>query len=453
MSDENTEVVAAETPAAEAVGEPVATTEATETPPAAEEAQAAPEEPQAPLTRREVRKRRTEKRAADKAAAASAPEDAGEKTVEEGINTAGRKYDKETGKLLPEDGEPPIEAPPATTPEATQVTEPEGTEPKKPEPIRVDIPEGHSLREMGKTTFIMVATEEEARVLKASFNATHTRRNEVERVTQQRDEERTARRAAEEKNLRTDASQAATEKWMQTPRYKELVEENQNIRDAHGDGPASTHWDGAQGELRALRDAEYTTRSAEAAQARDVADGERWVAEARENAMRVPDMVRNLPQFGELLQESLDTFVAKVQMGHYPNVDTPEGFHEEFTKMFTSKLFREPDVISLKQRALAANKERHEARAAKTEQARAQAAATTETVKKEAVATFQKEAAERRVAAPPNPLGSVSTPSTPSPAAGPGETTDTSKMSANELRKHSKKSARARSHVVANQNL
>ena len=468
MTENATEVAAPETTAAPSVE---VTPAAPETPPEVTPAVEAPAavaapEPGKPLSRAEVRAQGRARRAEAKAAkgetapAAPAeepvvtPEETGEE-VTPVVDKNDRTHHPESGKYLPETGEQTTEAEPVTTQAPDQVTEPEGAA-QTPEPIRIDIPDGHPVREMGPITSFTANSPDEEAALKTLVKGTYIRRGELDRLQTKYEESERGRLAAEEINMRQEAHQSADEKWMQTKEYREAREEFQSILDTNGRDPASAYWRGKQADLQTLRDAEFTERQTAAQGKRDEEAGNQWANDAWERVQRLPAPVRNLPNFGKMFTEELDTFNAKVSMGHFPEIDQlspaerPAKYQEEFTKIFSRRIHSDPGVVDLKTRANAAREQRDADNAAKTARAKAEADATTAAVQKQAVTDFQKKAAEKRLASPPNPLASVPVAAAPaaSPPAGPVGQPRSTRMPLNEVKKQAGASARARGRAL-----
>ena len=467
MPDEGTataEAVATEVTPAVSGDEPVVTPEEAPATPAAEEVAVTQEvvvpqedEPQKPLSRREARKdmhqKRQARRAAEQAEAAKAaeatetpatvPEDAG--AVAEGepaapvIDEKGRKHDPATGEFLPGEKPGETDAPPVVTQEAAQAAEPAETEPT-PDSLRVSIPLGHALGKMNAVTEITTGSPEEAEVVRAAFSSTGVRRKELEKA-----QKRTATVEAEnlelrDQVLRQESSSTAEEQWKLTPEYTAHVEEYQNIHDAVGQKGASGYWQGApMADFRKFEEAEFGKRTTEAKAEREAENSQRWMDDAWEQANFLPDVIRRLPNFKQMFVEEAQAFNARLDLKHYPEIETLEAAHEKFRSLLSERINREATVKAMRSKDAEGRGRKDAMDAVRSQRAKDALAARSAEAGKTAVDQAKRDAAERRADAPPHPMGALpSGPRTGQEAVAAVETDPTADMTPFELRKYHK---------------
>ena len=187
-------------------------------------------------------------------------------------------------EVLPAAGAADPAAPKPAEPAAT----PEAPKPAEEPAIVVEIPVGHPASR-GVATAIPVKTEQQAQVLRTLVNG-YTRRQEVEQLKRENTELRQSR-------TRTEASQAATQKWMQTPEYQESVETYHRIRAQEGEQAAADYWAGKQTKFQTLADQEFNERWGKEEQQETQELAVAWKQDAWANAGTLAPAVRALPQF------------------------------------------------------------------------------------------------------------------------------------------------------------
>lgn len=418
------ETAVLDSPTTEAAPEPVATPE-----PAPAQA---PQQPMSPKREAFLAMKEAQKAAREQANAEQPTED--KSSV---VDLHGRKH-AEDGKYLPKEAAEPggagSEAPPAEMRTADEPAEAPAAE--RPTMVRIPIPADHPLRAQGAEYFDVLPDQEQ--VGRAAINA-YARRKDLDAAAQREADLKKERDELRERLLRIESGQAATAKWQQTPEYQAAEAKYHEIVDTFGQEAASAYWRGIQGDLTKLQEAEYGQRMS-AIEAKEAAEaGERWVSDAWERASAIPADIRNLPTFSAMFDEEIQTFDAKLERGFYPHIKDPEAAHKEFMQLFGARLLREPAVREIYQRERAAKAQQEQTQqseAARVARERAEAG-------RAAVEQFKKEAADKRRTNPPNPLaavagaarGGVSAP------AGAGEI-DTSKMTAEQLKRHLRAGAR-----------
>ena len=403
---------AVETPVA--VAEPqVETTPAPPAPvaPVAPVVPTPPAKPEGPLSRREAKRGLQETlhtRAAELAAPVAAPE--------------GRSPDitSEPSKTL--------EAAVAPTGGAVAPVAP--VAPKPPQPIRIPVPEGHPIREMGVEFFTAHSPQEE-RALRASLNS-YTRRNEV--VTLQAKVDDYARKEAER-----EAREAAQQKWTARPEYKAVMARYQEIKDSFGEADAEQYLRGFNADFEQLAAEETQQRMSQIDEQNIQQAAEGWKNEALANVTTLPEAIRRLPAFSQWFEQAVHSFNAEIELGHYPQLKTAEGLHKEFMRFFSSRLTKEPDVVGV-YRALGARET--EARTAAAARA-AEGQRRIEKIKQDAVEEFKKSVAAKHTGAPPHPLGNLG-PSRDRMPAGSEAAEPAANVPVNQLRRDAKAAARER---------
>ena len=432
---------AVETPAAEPAPAPAA--------PAEPVAEATPEQPKGPLSRAEARrqmqaervKRTSEQTTATEPVQATDP--AAPTPAEPVVDEHGRKHDPVTGEYLPAAGDEDTKTPAASPPESG-APDPAAA---KPQLTRIEVPEGHPIRQSGVDA-IHVSTPDEERTVKALLNGTYHRRQEVESLTQKLTDLETKYRAEREKNIKLESTQAASEKWKQTPRYREIVEEYHEIRDTRGEGPAQAFWRGSQDELNELVEGEQSERMSAVAAEEAEAVGRTFISDAWDRMSKLPDYLRQLPDFGRWFSEEVDTLNMRAEKGHYPELARIEKeaerldfLHTKLRDQMRTRFSVEPAAVAVLNAQIAAkSKVDAEAQAQAKAAVAAAEAQRIEAAKKQGAEEFKRAAADKRVASPPNPIP----PGTGSGRNGavPATPVDTSKLSAEQLRRQMKTEAR-----------
>lgn len=423
-----------------------------------QQAQASPEPEQTqPLTKREARKAMHEDRArrqveaAETVVAEPGETDTGD-VPEPAVDEKGRRRDPKTGQFLP--GEETEETADGDEAVGEQDTKPEAAEKQAPEQDtdadeaateeagtrrRVEIDPDHPIREMGLDAFTP-STEIEEQAIRALLNGTYNRRREVETLTSERDRLQARNRDLQSKLIELESTQTATEKWKQTPEYRQAVAKYEQIQEEIGPEAATKYWKGIQGELRELIESERTQRTAamEAKEAEEA--GRAWRDEAlRRLETRLPEHILNIPDFGEWVEEEIQFLNDRLEAGRLPKIKTSEDAHQELARLITIRLAREPAVKAVYKEI---QEQRREAEQEKASQAQQERRAADEKTEK-AVDEFKKGVADKRRKTPPNPVAGMRGATGEHRAGGSEpEGPDLDAMSPAQLKKHMKKQAR-----------
>lgn len=302
------------------------------------------------------------------------------------------------------------------------------------QPIRVTIPEGHPVREMGIAELTATDPQQE-QAIKALVNGTYHRRAKVEQLE--------AKVAELQKDkVQREATEAAQQKWRQTPEYQQAVDTYQQILDMQGEEAARIYWQGASAKLQELSQSEFSERWGQIEAEQQDAAARQWQTEAFERAQsKLPAEVTRLPEFGTWFGEEVQLLNMRIEKGMLPHVKDAEGLHQELGKALARRLISEPDAVEVL-------KARHEAQQNGKRDVQAQAAQTEQAVKQaqeKAVEDFQKQAAQKRVKSPPNPLAGVQHRAAPEGTSSVDTTPegpDTSTMTPTQLRRYSREQAR-----------
>lgn len=460
MSDTATEIQPTET-AAPATETPQAPPVAETTPAPTPTPEAKPE-PTGPLGRREARAAARARAgevsaslAASRTAEAAAPEPPPVSVAPESVDTdttatevvvdeKGRKHDPATGQFLPENGETQgqPEAPAADTRAADAQPDPKPAE-ERATGISVPIDPKHPIRGMGLEAFTASnPTEEQA--LRALLNGTYSRRQEVEALQTKLDQERRLR-------IQLESSQAATQKWQQTPEYKAAVDEYNLIADTAGEDAANRYWRGIQGDLQALQRAEFDERMGAVTQEATAEAGQAWLNEAWGHTAAMPTEIRSLPEFQRWFQEEVEVFDTLVERGRYDHIRrsvSPQEFgpalHREFAAVLRRRIAAEPTAAAVirKLNAPPAPPAAPVPPAAPAPSAEEQARREAE-IRREAVEDFKRQSLATRTATPPHPMGSLANATRDGQVGGAGEEeVDTSAMSPEHRRRFHRAQAR-----------
>ena len=292
-------------------------------------------------------------------------------------------------------------APAEATPAAPAAPAAPGTETKPADAaapaaaIRVPIPEGHPLRDSGRT-YIEVTSAEDERAVRASLNS-HTRRAEVERLEAENADLR-------KKQIEREARDAATNKWVNRPEYQVAVEKYKEIKETVGQAEASAYWRGVNEEFARIETEEIATRTAAVEQADIDRAAEHWKGEAWQNVSTLPESIRNLPGFSQWFEHAYEAFEAELGLNHYPEVKTADDAHKAFVRFFGARINGRPEVIAAYRSGITSEEANRTAAAAKAaEQTRRE-----EQIKRDAVEEYKRTiAAQRTTVAPPHPLGNL----------------------------------------------
>jgi len=352
------------------------------------------QKPTAPLSKREAR---AQVHADAKARAEAA------RPAEEAAAATEKVEATAEGEVKPEAG--------ATTAEGTTAGETgaakadEAAKPPAPVAIEIELPPGHPIRSMGVEKLVATSPEQE-RAIRALVNGSYTRRQENERLEKENTDLR-------REKIERDSHDAASDKWQKSPEYQTAVDQYQKIRDLETSGElppgsASQFWKGFQADYARLAKQEYDTRMGAVEAEADQRAAEAWKSDAWINANQLPKLFTGLPNFGLWFEEAVQSFEAEIALGHFPQLRTAEDAHREFRTFFGSILTRK-QAVGQAYRQL---KQEEQTRAA--EQARMEAAAKAaadqrlrEQGAREGVQSFKQDAAARRDATPPHPLGQV----------------------------------------------
>jgi hypothetical protein len=372
------------------------------------------------------------------AEAAPAPDTAAEPVVD----AQGRKHDPATGKFI--EGEVQQDAardaggetsPAAAAPPQGEATT-AATAAATPQPVKVPIPQDHPIREMGLDA-LEASSPQQERAIRALVNS-YTRRQQVEEA-----EQRAV--TAERELIRVRAEQSAVSKWKATPEYQTAAEKYHEIADSVGQDAADRYWRDVQNDWKQLAEQEYeqqitTAEAAEIERAYNVWKGEAW-----QRAARIPEHIRQMPDFGRWFNTAVETFDFEVQRGSYPHLqpgDT-EALHTEFERFFAARVRSQPPVQQLSQQQAAA---RTREQVARNEAERKRIA---DDAARNAVEEARRKAAETRQQQPPHPLGRVATAPAPAAAVQQATTTDDRNLSPHEIQRRAREAARAAGRAFA----
>ena len=289
---------------------------------------------------------------------------------------------------------PAEEAPAEETQQADQPTEADAAA-TRPEEFRVDVPEGHALRQQGLKVFD-AADRVQADGIRALLSGTYVRVREKAELEQRLREE-------QEKNARFESYQVAEEQWKSSPEYQKAVDTYHQIKESVGDEGASEYWAGVESKFHGLAEAENQKRLKGFEVERAKRSAEEWREQAWINAGRMPQEVRELADFGRWFTEAVDMFNAKMVMGHYQNLSSEAEMHAKFTEMFQAQVLSMEPVKAIRQKLEAdSNRRTAEATANKAQADRASAKAA-----ETAVQEFKQGVADKREASPINPIANL----------------------------------------------
>jgi tetratricopeptide (TPR) repeat protein len=348
--------------------------------------------------------------AAEPAPAEAVPAEATDATVQPVIDDLGRAHDPTTGQFLPDTGEDTEtqaapEAPPAIPAEPAAA-------PEVPQTVRIQLPEGDIRRAAGGLEYIDVPREMEQFVRWNLNNI--TRRHEVEA----KDAEILR---LKQEQARLVASKSAEEKYRNSPAYEQRAARYQQMRELEeagqlDEGTASEWWRTvASVELQQLEQAEFQQSmdalQQEQAEAQAVAFVQQFTDDALSRAATIPEPIRALPAFGQWFNEAVEDFNYALERGRVPELDPDhrsyitdddaryERAHEEFKRHFSSRLKAEPAVAEV-MRSLVAKPAPATAPPVVPQ-------AALDAARRQGAEDVLRQAADRRQAVPPHPLGTL----------------------------------------------
>lgn len=308
------------------------------------------------------------------------------------------------GRFVPKDGTTDPSATPTDTGRAAAATGPQ------PGLIRIEVPEGHALRQGGREAFF-ASTEQEARDIRALLNGYTPRRERTEADTLRQKNEQLQQRL-----LELEATQQATAEFQATPEYRAAVEKYEELA-ADDEKEAQRYWRGVQAELQAAAEQKITQKRQEQAEQAIAEQDTAWQEEAYARTQRpvaeggVPDFIRRMPEFNDWYVEELAAFDRRIslrveQRGASYQPTLPE-LQDEFAAQLAAQLLRKDQVRSAIARARAQGDTTQQAR----EEGRREGQTQTLAEKAEAEKQRLLDAARRRDAskggAPPNPIADI----------------------------------------------
>lgn len=309
--------------------------------------------------------------------------------------------------------------------------------------IPVAISPDHYIREMGRDV-INVADPASAQAVQALLNSTGVRRKENERLVEEN-------RALREQVLRREATDAAVSKWEASPEYKEAADRYQLLLDGEerGEIPAGTalrDWKASQDKFEEISRAEIETRLSAAQQAEVDAQVQQWKDDAWHFTSAIPAQVRNLPETRRAFDEEYALFEMRLAAGHFPEIAGNDPIHvaqiahKVFSDLFLARLRAVPAV----QAAIASL--RGETERTATAQAERDAATQRmlEQARREGADAVRADAAARRIAAPPHPMGAVAAAAAPATSPSIPDAPVDANLSSYQARQAAQKRARER---------
>lgn len=263
-----------------------------------------------------------------------------------------------------------------------------------PAGIRVPIPEGHAIREMGVDS-ITVTSPQQERAVRAALNS-YVRRQEVAVL-------QTQLQQAQQALVEREARETATTRWTSRPEYQAAIDRYNEIKEAFGEEAGEQYWRGVNSEFDRVAQGEYEQRMSQvrAQQAEQVAQG--WKQEAWANVNTLPESLRRLPSYGQWFEDAVHSFNAEIELGHYPNLNGADDLHREFLRFFSTRLTAQPEVAGLYQ---AVTQREFQARTAAAARA-AEQQRQLEQIRQAAIEGYKKQVADKRIQAPPHPLGNL----------------------------------------------
>lgn len=301
------------------------------------------------------------------------------------VDATGRAHDPATGKFLPS-GE-------VATPEAAPA--PEGL-------VRIELPEGHPLRERGRTHYEVRITspEEEAEI--RGLIATPVKQRELrearERIAQM-----------EEQLLRSQAETAARQKWEQglSPEIREKLA----AVEAVDPETAALMRRGLEAALPELAETEFRTLAEERTQAEVAREVESFRQRAHGAASTVYADIASAPYFPDLLRRAEAAYGAEL-MAREARGDASPHSEAEFLQFLRPFIVAHPEAAGVIRQRVEAQRQ------AEREQAAAEAKAKAEAEAKQREAERLSAALQNRRT---NPLGGVAMGVTTGAQSVPGE--------------------------------
>ena len=445
--------------------EPVVPAEA----PAVEETVGTGDTAQQPQTKREVRAQLIE----DRARASRDSSDQRQDVVEavEGVPTEaaiagdvgsdgntvtdanGREHARDTGQFV-------------TNPDGTEGEfRSDGTAQAAPETeknldhlVTVRFRDGHPVAEMGQSA-ITVANEAQAEALRALMNGTYTRHAELKQRDDRISELQGKLAARNESIVRREAQEAAAGKFQDLPAYQRHVEKYKEIHEMVDAESATAYWNSphVQTELSTIEEAEYQSRMVQVHAESDAAEGQRWANDALSAAQStIPADIVALPEFQGVFTDTVLSFDAEFGRGMHAGLDTPEKAHEHFAEKLRREVVNQPAIKTFLQGRIDARAAKEAASGVANSAAQKRStAATIQSERTAAVTEARRSATDMRNNIPPHPLGTLADANRGSDASSTvtGSTpdgSDTSKMTAYQLRQHEKAQARIDGRARAN---
>ena len=365
----------------------------------------------------------------------------------------GREHAKDTGQFVTNAdgtvGELPLDG-------TTQVAPATGK--NSDHLVTVQFRDGHPVAEMGQAA-ITVANEAQAEALRALMNGTYTRHAELKQRDDRINELQGKLAERNENIVRREAQEAAANKFQDLPAYQRHVEKYKEIQEMVDAESASAYWNSphVQTELTAIEDAEYESRMVHVRAESDAAEGQRWANDALTAAQStIPADIVALPEFQGEFTDTVLSFDAEFGRGMHQALDTPEKAHEYFAEKLRREVVNQPAIKSFLQRRIDARTANDAVSGAVNSEAqRRSAAATIQSERTAAVTEARQSATDMRNNIPPHPLGTLADANRGSDASSTvtGSTpdgSDTSKMTAYQLRQHEKAQARIDGRARAN---
>lgn len=341
--------------------------------------------------------------------------------------------------IVPVVEQPPVETPPegevplegGSIPVETPVEIPAAAATR----VVISVPEDHPIYTQNGQKTITAKDPQEERVIRAMLNS-YTRRDEITT-------ERAKRHAAEEEILRYKTRQAASQKFTDTPEYKQSQERYAEIKETIGDEAADEYWQGQQLRFQEMEKAEFATARAELDEQHAQEGAERWVAEARHQAGDgLPKAITSLPVFETLFNQAIEAFNHELIQGTYPKGMNQEQGYVAWKQFFAKRLSTDTDVRAVLDQGRAANEG-----ADKT----ALSNLDVEKIRRDAVEKFKQDAADKRRDVPPHALGNLAAQSTSrTPVVEKGEPSHSAPQTPSELKRASRLASRvaARKHFA-----
>jgi len=367
----------------------------------------APAKPEGPLTRREAQQRMVEK-------------------------MKGRATPAEAAAPVV-DAAAPVAAPTGPVLDVAPVALPAAAAPAEPQPVRVPIPAGHPMREMGVESLTANSPQEE-RALRAALNS-YVRRNEVTTLQAQLQQ-------LQAEKVERDGREAARKAWQADPKYAATMARAQEIRETYGDADAEQFLRGLNADFDQMAKQEIDQRMGQVRAQEVERATEAWTQEAWQNASALPESIRTIPVFGQAFQDAVHSFNAELELGHFPQVQTAEQAHKAFMQFFNTRLTALPEVVAV-YRSLGARQE--QARTAAAAKA-AEEQRRIDKIKQDAVEEYKRIEGEKRgQAAPPHPLGNLAAAAPRVPAvAGSEAAVPAANVPVNQLRRDGRAAAAQR---------